>query len=126
MARIARTAAAKPAAVATDAKPAKVGKLDKAAKAATAKPTKPAAAIDPDKAPAPRGQYAGRKYHVTEAGKAAAPRGNRGARWAIVSAHRNTADVLGKPYTRADGAEGTITSSGLRNFVARGFVEFDN
>jgi len=70
----------------------------------------------------PRGQYAGKKITVTAEGKAAAPRGNRGARWELVKAAKTTDDVLGKAYTRADGAEGTITSAGLRNFVDRGFI----
>lgn len=120
MARITKSATkSQPAAA-----PAKVGKVDKTAKVAKSTTKAAKADVDPDKAPAPRGQYAGRKYTITDEGKAANPRGNRGARWAIVKAARNTADVLGQPYTRADGAEGTITSSGIRNFVNRGFIAF--
>jgi len=108
--------AAKAAPAAT---PAKVGKLDKAAKSA---PVKGQQGQQGQQASAPRGQYAGKKITVTEAGRKASIRGNRAARWEIVSKAKNTNDVLGLAYTRADGEEGTITSSGLRNFVDRGFI----
>lgn len=119
MARIAKNT--KPAADATKPAAKKVGKLDKSAAKPAAKPAKEKA----DKAPAaPRGEYANRTYRVTEAGKAANPRGLRGARWAIVKAAKNTADFLGKPYTGPDGSEHAFSSAKLANFVERGFIEF--
>lgn len=102
---------------AANGKPAKVAKVAK-------RTTKAAEAEAPAKPAAPRGEYANRPYRVTEAGKAANPRGHRGERWAIVKAGKNTADFLGKPYTGADGAERSFTSAKLANFVERGFIEF--
>lgn len=102
------------------AAPAKVGKLDKAAKAAPAKAEK---AEKAEKGPAaPRGQYAGKKITVTDAGKKAALRGNRAIRFELIAAAKNINDVLGQKFQRTDGEEGTITSSGIRNFVDRGLI----
>lgn len=119
------TAAAKPAKAGKTAQApaAKVGKLDKSAKSAPAKPAKSAPASGQSGQRAPRGQYADKRITVTAAGKEAALRGNRAARFELIAKAKNTNDVLGQPYTRADGEQGTITSSGLRNFVDRGLIE---
>lgn len=124
MARITKTAAAAASAPAASKAAGKVAKIDKSA-AAAAKPEK-APKEKTEKSPIPRGEYAARSYKVTEAGKAAAPRGNRGLRWELVKAAKSTTDILGKTFTRTDGAEGTITSAGLKNFVERGYIEFTN
>lgn len=126
MARITKTAAAAASAPAASKAAGKVAKIDKsAAPAAAAKPEK-APKEKTEKSPIPRGEYAARSYKVTEAGKAAAPRGNRGLRWELVKGAKSTTDILGKTFTRTDGAEGTITSAGLKNFVERGYIEFTN
>lgn len=119
MARIAKTKSA------TDTKATKkVGKLDKAAK--PAKPAKPAKENAEPTERKPRGQFAGATVKVTEAGKAATPRGNAGALFDAIVAHKNPADAIGTSYKRVSGkheGEATITSADLAYFVNRGLLE---
>lgn len=70
-----------------------------------------------------RGQYAGKRVVITEAGKAANPRGLRGDRWAIVAKAKRTDDFLGKPYVGHDGTERPFSAAKFANFVERGYVE---
>ena len=121
MARITKTAAAAASVpAATSGKAAgKVAKLDKSA---AAKPEKAAAEPKPEKAPR-KSQWHGLKIARTEAGKAEAPARNGALiRFNAIVAHKSTSDAIGSEYVDTDGTTKKITPADIAYLVKRELI----